>query len=207
MPKKKENSSWICRHLEMKTVQSLKMSGSDYTQWRSVIFQYNEILRYSAAKASIFAWRNIKKSQRQQSLIECSIFRKEDKEDLAIWDGTDLSLGLSTMLQSSVFNRERRGLAFWVVTDLSVGLCAMLQCSIFSRESRGLAFWDGTDLYLGLCAMLQCSIFNRERRGLAFWDGTDLSLGLYGTWQCSKRKVTHSRCPSAAARWSAVRPS
>jgi len=48
------------------------------------MFQNNEILRYSAAKDSILAWRNIKKSQRQQSLIECSIFRKEDKKDLAI---------------------------------------------------------------------------------------------------------------------------
>ena len=58
------------------------------------MFQNNEILRYSAAKASKLARRNIKKSQRQQSLIECSIFKKEDKEGLAIWDGTDLSLGL-----------------------------------------------------------------------------------------------------------------
>jgi hypothetical protein len=48
------------------------------------MFQNNEILKYNAAKASELAWRNIKKSQRQQSLIECSIFRKEDKEDLAI---------------------------------------------------------------------------------------------------------------------------
>jgi len=48
------------------------------------MFQNNEILRYSAAKASKLARRNIKKSQRQQSLIECSIFKKEDKEGLAI---------------------------------------------------------------------------------------------------------------------------
>jgi hypothetical protein len=39
---------------------------------------------YSAAKATKLAWRIIKESQRQQSLIECTIFRKEDKEVLAI---------------------------------------------------------------------------------------------------------------------------
>jgi hypothetical protein len=48
------------------------------------MFQNNEILKYIAAKASKLVWRNIKKSQRQQLLIDCSIFRKEDKEDLAI---------------------------------------------------------------------------------------------------------------------------
>jgi hypothetical protein len=48
------------------------------------MFQNNEILRGSAAKASKLEWRNIKESHLQQSLIECSIFRKKDKEGLAI---------------------------------------------------------------------------------------------------------------------------